>query len=48
MKDTESTDERIQGRIDYLEAFCRNIIRDELEKYKVSVYRRSVIITPFL
>jgi hypothetical protein len=34
MKDTESTDERIQERLNYLDAFCRNIIRSELEKYK--------------
>jgi hypothetical protein len=32
VKDTESTDERIQERIDYIASLCRNIIRIELEK----------------
>ena len=32
MKDQISTDERIKERLTYLESFCRNIIRPELEK----------------
>lgn len=34
LNDKESTDERIQARLDYLKSLCRNIIRTELEKYK--------------
>jgi hypothetical protein len=34
MKDTENTDGRIRDRLDYLDAFLRNIIRIELEKYR--------------
>ncbi len=30
--DHVSTDERIRERLQYLEAFCRNIIRPELQK----------------
>lgn len=33
MKDEISSDEQILKRLEYLEAFCRNIIRTELEKY---------------
>ena len=31
--DYRSTEEKIVQRLQYLEAFCRNIIRIELEKY---------------
>ncbi|MEI7765611.1 MAG: hypothetical protein WCI93_03440 [bacterium] len=31
--DYTSTDEQIKKRINYLEAFCRNIIKFELETY---------------
>ena len=33
LKDDVSSDEQIQERLDYLEAFCSNVIRIELEKY---------------
>jgi hypothetical protein len=33
MKDEISSDELILKRIQYLEAFCKNIIHVELEKY---------------
>jgi hypothetical protein len=33
MKDDESTDEQIQARLDYLNAFLRNVIRAELDKH---------------
>lgn len=33
MKDETSTDEKILYRIQYLEALCRNVIRQELDKY---------------
>jgi hypothetical protein len=36
MNDDISTDEQIQARLDYLNAFLRNVIRAELEKYKES------------
>lgn len=32
--DYTSTDERVQGRIDYIYSLMRNIIRTELDKYK--------------
>lgn len=28
-----SSEEQIKKRLEYLEALCRNVIRDELEKY---------------
>lgn len=31
--DYKSTDEQILGRLRYLEALCRNVIRTELENY---------------
>lgn len=31
--DTKSTEEQIIARLSFLEAFCRNIIRSELENY---------------
>jgi hypothetical protein len=31
--DFESRDEQIQKRLDYLESFCRNIIRLEIDQY---------------
>ncbi len=33
LNDTKSSDEKIVERLEYLEAFCRNIIRGELEKW---------------
>lgn len=33
LKDSVSSDEQIKKRLEYLEAFCRNIIKDDLEKY---------------
>ncbi len=33
LKDNKSTDEQILDRLRYLEALCRNVIRDELENY---------------
>ena len=32
LNDYKSTDEQIKKRLQYLESFCRNIIRMELEK----------------
>ncbi len=32
LKDEISTDEQIIKRLEYLESFCRNLIRPELEK----------------
>lgn len=32
LNDQTSSDELVQKRIDYLEAFCRNIIKTEFEK----------------
>jgi len=31
LNDNETSDEQIQKRLEYLEAFCRNIIRQELQ-----------------
>ena len=36
LNDHESTEEKIQERLNYLEALCRNIIRGELDKMKNS------------
>ena len=33
LKDDVSTDKQITARLQYLEAFCRNIIKLELQKY---------------
>ena len=33
LKDYISTEEQITKRIVYLEAFCRNIIKNEIEKH---------------
>ena len=33
LKDYISTDEQIKKRLIYLEAFCRNVIKGEIEKY---------------
>jgi hypothetical protein len=33
LDDYTSSDDQIKQRLQYLEAFCRNIIRDDLEKY---------------
>ncbi len=33
LNDHTSTDEQIAKRIEYIEAFCRNVIRLELERY---------------
>lgn len=37
MGDEESTDEKIQFRIDFLDALCRNIIRNTLDTYKKEI-----------
>lgn len=34
LNDYETSDERVQERLNYLNGFLRNIIRIELEKYK--------------
>lgn len=31
--DTESTDEKVQQRIDFLRSLCSNVIREELKKH---------------
>ena len=41
LDDRESSDHQIIQRLQYLEAFCRNIIQDDLEKY-VSKTRRKI------
>jgi len=33
LKDDTSTDEQILNRLEYLESFCRNIIRNEIKTY---------------
>ena len=33
MNDEVSTDEQIEKRIEYLDTFCRNIIKEELSKF---------------
>ncbi|NQV13387.1 MAG: hypothetical protein HQ530_03730 [Parcubacteria group bacterium] len=33
LDDYKSTDEQIKSRLKYLEAFCRNVIKLELEKH---------------
>jgi len=37
MKDEISSDELILKRIQYLKAFCKNIIKSELEKYNATI-----------
>ena len=32
--DTDSTDERVQQRIDFIQALCSNVIREELRKHR--------------
>jgi len=32
--DTDSTDERIRQRIDFILSLCSNVIREELRKHK--------------
>ena len=34
LKDYETPDEIVQKRLEYLEALCRNLIRQELEAYE--------------
>ena len=36
LKDSKSTDEQIERRLVYLEALCRNVIRQELNRYDKS------------
>jgi len=31
--DTDSTDEKVQQRIDFLRSLCSNVIREELKKH---------------
>lgn len=33
LNDRTSSDEQIKARLDYLEGFCRNIIKAELQAY---------------
>lgn len=33
LKDYTSTDKQIKNRIDYLEAYCRSIVRQEIEDF---------------
>lgn len=37
MSDETSTDEQILKRLNYLEALCRNVIKQELEKFEKHV-----------
>ena len=32
--DTDSTDERVQQRIDFIHSLCSNVIREELGKHR--------------
>ena len=41
LDDQISSEEQIQKRLNYLEAFCRNVIRFELEKYVKSETTKS-------
>lgn len=42
MRDEVSSEELILKRLQYLESFCRNIIRLELSKYKKPLYNFSL------
>jgi hypothetical protein len=37
LNDYQSTDERIRERLQYLESFCRTIIRAELKKFRMKI-----------
>jgi hypothetical protein len=41
LSDYTSTEEQIKKRLNYLEAFCRNIIKFELEKYVKEKSKKS-------
>jgi hypothetical protein len=41
LKDHLSSDEQVKERLEYLETFCRNIIRLELEKHDRQAKRRQ-------
>jgi hypothetical protein len=41
LNDHESSDEQIQKRLDYLESFCRNIARLELQNLKNRVIQNN-------
>jgi len=40
LNDQASSDEQIKNRLKYLEAFCRNIIKIELEKHVRSTNKK--------
>lgn len=37
LNDYQSTDERIRERLQYLESFCRTIIRAELKRFRMKI-----------
>lgn len=41
LKDFVSPDELVRSRLQFLESFCRNVIRNEIEKYKSNLYEQS-------
>lgn len=41
LKDFVSPDEVVKSRLQFLESFCRNIIRNEIEKYKNTLYEQG-------
>ena len=40
LMDRISSDEQIKKRLEYLEAFCRNIIQAELERYVSTQHKK--------
>jgi hypothetical protein len=40
LKDNVSSNEQIEKRLEYLEAFCRNIIQAELEQYVSTQHKK--------
>lgn len=41
LNDHTSTDVQIKKKLDYLEAFCRNIIRNEIENYVKEIKKQK-------
>ena len=40
LDDYASSDSQIKQRLQYLEAFCRNVIQDDLEKYVAQTHKK--------
>ena len=41
LNDYVSTDEQIKKRLEYLEAFCRSMIKQELQKYVRQINKQN-------